>query len=74
MGKVSRILCQSPISDLLAKFGQGNYSSQNGHIEGKALKRKTGIAAAHPEAGGTWLGVQHEEDAANACTCAAESI
>jgi hypothetical protein len=28
----------------------------------------------HPEAGGTWLCVQHEEDGANACTCADESI
>jgi hypothetical protein len=32
------------------------------------------IAAVHPEAGGTWLCVQHEEDGANVCTCADESI
>jgi hypothetical protein len=32
------------------------------------------IAAVHPEAGGTWLCVQPEEDGANACTCADESI
>jgi hypothetical protein len=32
------------------------------------------IAAVHPEAGCTWLCVQHEEDGANACTCADESI
>jgi hypothetical protein len=29
---------------------------------------------AAPEAGGTWLCVQHEEDGANACTCADERI
>jgi hypothetical protein len=34
---------------------------------GAALRR-------YPETGGTWLCVQHEEDGANACTCADESI
>jgi hypothetical protein len=32
------------------------------------------IAAVHPEAGGISLCVQHEEDGADACTCADESI
>ena len=31
-------------------------------------------AAVHPDAGYTWLCVQHEEDGANACTCGDESI
>lgn len=55
-------------------------------IAGKAVKGKNRrglspcarirgrIAAVHPEAGGTWLCVQHEEDGANACACADESI
>jgi hypothetical protein len=32
------------------------------------------VAAVHPEVGGASLGVQHEEDGANTCTCADESI
>ena len=32
------------------------------------------IAAVHPEATDTWSCVQHEEDGANASTCAHESI
>jgi hypothetical protein len=55
-------------------------------LAGKAVKGKNqrglsrcarfggGIAAVHPEAFRSWLCVQHEEDGANACTCADESI
>jgi hypothetical protein len=70
----------------MAKNGYGNDSSQNGPYSGKAVKGKNrrglplapasgaALAAVHPEAGGTWLCVQHEKDGANACTCADESI